>query len=493
MVNRFTFGSNWLRYVERDLDEQAINEARASLEALPLGLRGRSFLDLGSGSGLFSYCAQLLGASRVVSVDVDPDSVECARRLRARAGEPSSWEVLHGSVLDATFMSGLEPADLVYAWGSLHHTGAMWAAIRAARARVARGGALFLSIYNKHPSQSPLWVEKKRRFNEGSALRKTYMRARHIGGHLLTELMLGHDPVSVVRGYGERGMAYLRDVEDWLGGEPYEFATVEEITEQCELMGLERRLLNAPEGIACNEFLFVDRARPFHRALPAEWLATEGVTDPLLRGLIEFVARGAAAPAACADPHGARALAILAGEAAPAPLPAPTGDLLADVLAFALARHGDPEGDGLQDLVDRLLAGHDTDGGAWPGRDEEECFRLRTALSALGLPLPASSSRVDALLALPAPAAAAELLRHSFELARCLRQSSHRAREGRDRLRALATACLNALERGPDAEERAALLVALAEVQAVLPGWVRSARQLRTPLDLVPWLPGSGR
>ena len=73
--NPFTFGENWLKFTERNLDAGAIREAKQSLtQSLP-SLAGKSFLDVGSGSGLFSYCAHELGASRVVSVDVDPNSV----------------------------------------------------------------------------------------------------------------------------------------------------------------------------------------------------------------------------------------------------------------------------------------------------------------------------------------------------------------------------------------------------------------------------------
>src|SRR3954454_16374134 len=82
---RFAFGCNWAAFLGV-LDEDRIEEAVASLRAM-LGddsLEGRTFLDAGSGSGLFSLAAMRLGADRVHSFDFDPASVACAVELRKR-------------------------------------------------------------------------------------------------------------------------------------------------------------------------------------------------------------------------------------------------------------------------------------------------------------------------------------------------------------------------------------------------------------------------
>ena len=46
-------------------------------------LKGKSFLDIGSGSGLFSLSARRLGA-KVYSFDYDPLSVACTMELKRR-------------------------------------------------------------------------------------------------------------------------------------------------------------------------------------------------------------------------------------------------------------------------------------------------------------------------------------------------------------------------------------------------------------------------
>src|ERR1700704_5513189 len=81
---RFAFGKNWSRFLNV-LEESRIVRAEESLrEMLEVDtLEGKSFLDVGSGSGLFSLAARRLGA-RVHSFDLDPESVRCALELRRR-------------------------------------------------------------------------------------------------------------------------------------------------------------------------------------------------------------------------------------------------------------------------------------------------------------------------------------------------------------------------------------------------------------------------
>jgi 2-polyprenyl-3-methyl-5-hydroxy-6-metoxy-1,4-benzoquinol methylase len=86
---RFCFGKNWKRFLQT-LNEERIHEAERSLgEMLKVKtLAGKSFLDVGSGSGLFSLAAMRLGADRVHSFDYDPQSVDCTKDLRQRFRPP---------------------------------------------------------------------------------------------------------------------------------------------------------------------------------------------------------------------------------------------------------------------------------------------------------------------------------------------------------------------------------------------------------------------
>ncbi len=117
---RFEFGENWSRFL-RVLNEDRIRQAEQSLAAMleAQDLHGKTFLDMGSGSGLFSLAAKRLGA-KVVSFDCDPSSVACTAELRRRyfVGDPD-WTVIRGSALDRDFVASLRLFDVVYSWGVL--------------------------------------------------------------------------------------------------------------------------------------------------------------------------------------------------------------------------------------------------------------------------------------------------------------------------------------------------------------------------------------
>src|SRR6185437_11580112 len=148
--NRFRFGANWTRFLAV-LDETRIADAETSLRGMlgVMDLQGRTFLDIGCGSGLFSLAARRLGAV-VHSFDFDPRSAACARELKRRFfPEDSAWQIDEGSVLDSQYLDRLGKFDIVYSWGVLHHTGSMWLAFENAIGRVTYAHwALFIAIYN---------------------------------------------------------------------------------------------------------------------------------------------------------------------------------------------------------------------------------------------------------------------------------------------------------------------------------------------------------
>jgi len=77
---RFKFGKNWIDFLN-NVGEVQIAEAEKSLrESLQIkSLTGKTFLDIGSGSGLFSLAAMRMKAKRVYSFDYDTQSVACTR------------------------------------------------------------------------------------------------------------------------------------------------------------------------------------------------------------------------------------------------------------------------------------------------------------------------------------------------------------------------------------------------------------------------------
>lgn len=259
---RFPFGKNWASFL-RVLDDQRIDEAQRSLVGAlgTKGIRGKSFLDIGSGSGLFSLAAQRLGAARVHSFDYDPESVACTAELRRRfAADAPNWSVERGDALDDAYLDGLGEWEIVYSWGVLHHTGDLWRALDKVSRLVSADGVLFIAIYNDQGTKSRLWRMVKLAFNRNALLRifiKTVFVSYWVSRGLLADLLRLRNPLARYRAYKKtRGMSLVHDWIDWLGGYPFEVARPEAIFRFFRDRGFALREMVTRDGLACNEFVF---------------------------------------------------------------------------------------------------------------------------------------------------------------------------------------------------------------------------------------------
>lgn len=260
--DRFEFGANWANFVNKHFSQERVDISRHHLLNF-LGrksLEGLSILDIGCGSGIHSLAAWQAGATSIHSFDYDPQSVSTTRQLHQIAKSPVAWKVSQGSVLDEAFMMGLEQADLVYSWGVLHHTGDVWNAIRQACGRVRPGGLLYIALYSADMQIDPppeYWLDIKQRYVAAAPLQRRLMELAYVWRFLMhRKLRRLPELILHARQYQKsRGMNFMTDIRDWLGGWPMEFCrdadVVAFVSKESDM-----KLVRMATGEANTEFLF---------------------------------------------------------------------------------------------------------------------------------------------------------------------------------------------------------------------------------------------
>jgi ubiquinone/menaquinone biosynthesis C-methylase UbiE len=140
-VGRF-YDVVWTEY----LPEYEASEKHWALFYSPAEVKDKAVLDAGCGTGIFSIIFANNGASRVLGIDISPGSLQTARSLKEKFGLPNvSFEqedMLHLPFPDETF-------DIVWAWGTVHHTTDPFRAIAELVRVLKRGGSLLLAVYKR--------------------------------------------------------------------------------------------------------------------------------------------------------------------------------------------------------------------------------------------------------------------------------------------------------------------------------------------------------
>lgn len=260
---RFQFGKNWKNF-SSTITSDKIQYAIVSLSEWfgQEGVQNKTFLDAGSGSGLFSLAACRLGASKIRSFDYDKDSVECSKATRDKYNKNKSteWNVSEGDLLNPGFVQGLGSFDIVYCWGVAHHTGNMWKALENLTYAVKPEGHLFVALYNDQGFLSQYWLIVKKIYNSLPGFLKEIFLvpfyAYFFFGYLIMDLLRLRNPLARFTGKNARGMSIIYDVRDWVGGYPFEVCTPKELQAYFENKSF--KIVNAKtvgHKHGCNEFL----------------------------------------------------------------------------------------------------------------------------------------------------------------------------------------------------------------------------------------------
>ncbi|MFA5333562.1 MAG: class I SAM-dependent methyltransferase [Candidatus Nanoarchaeia archaeon] len=251
---RFDFGKNWKEYSLNSLDDDRFKKALDSLNILigKNNIKNKSFLDIGSGSGIFSLAAKKLNAKKVIGFDISQNSVEIAYFNKNKFAKNEDISFFKQSIVDKNYKK-FGKFDIVYSWGVLHHTGNMFQAIDNSITLVNPKGLFVIAIYNKHWS-SPIWRLIKWFYNVSPKFIQKFMVLIFYGIIAFAKFVFtGKNPFKKKK----RGMNFYYDVIDWLGGYPYQYASKNEITNYIESKGFKLiKYVKSEVPTGCNEFVF---------------------------------------------------------------------------------------------------------------------------------------------------------------------------------------------------------------------------------------------
>lgn len=263
---KYKFGKNWKSYLSEYFNENSLKEACKSICTF-MGVdnfKGKRFIDVGCGSGIMSLAAIQLEAKEVLSIDCDIDSIEATESLKyfnainSKNFNISKWSIKQDSILNRLDLKHGK-FDIVYSWGVLHHTGNLVKALNNVTELVNDNGLIYLSIYNEVGGLfgSRFWKRVKLAYNKSPSLIRYFIELFYIIKKIIFYILQLKNPFKEINNYNKiRGMNFITDIKDWLGGYPYEPATVTKIFKFFKFKGFNLINISTTNRLGCNEYLF---------------------------------------------------------------------------------------------------------------------------------------------------------------------------------------------------------------------------------------------
>lgn len=140
-VSRF-YDVVWTEYLPE------LNESEKHWELFYSGqeVKGKKVLDAGCGTGIFSIIFARNGASEVVGIDISEGSLSTGQKLKESSGLPNV-SFRKGDMLSLSFPD--ESFDIVWAWGTVHHTTDPFKAIEELIRVLKKRGSILLAVYTR--------------------------------------------------------------------------------------------------------------------------------------------------------------------------------------------------------------------------------------------------------------------------------------------------------------------------------------------------------
>lgn len=109
-------------------------------------VKDKTVLDAGCGTGIFSIIFANAGASKVTGIDISPGSLNTAQGLKEKFNLNNA-EFIQQDMLKLPYPD--EAFDIVWAWGTVHHTTDPFGAVSELLRVLKRGGSILLAVYTR--------------------------------------------------------------------------------------------------------------------------------------------------------------------------------------------------------------------------------------------------------------------------------------------------------------------------------------------------------
>ncbi len=254
----FTFGRNWLDYVRSrvtaDVVQSHVHDLSKIYKSIGLDIAGKSVIDVGCGSGLSSLSFALMNPKKLLSIDIDHDSVGATAICRSMlpTHHKSDWNIEQKSVFELNHDDGV--FDLVYSWGVLHHTGDVWSAVKRCQSILAPGGYLHLALYRSGDRYTE-HIRQKTSFMVMSRDEKVRVLYDYLNALFISKGASVFD-------FDERGMNRFHDALDWFGGFPYEVVDPEVLGQYLQSCSIRQLYFREANQGGC--FVYIGRKNDFN-------------------------------------------------------------------------------------------------------------------------------------------------------------------------------------------------------------------------------------